>query len=30
MVMARDRPFLFAITEQSTGAILFMGKVVKM
>jgi serpin B len=30
VTMVLDRPFLFIITEQSTGAILFMGKVVKM
>ena len=29
VTMVLDRPFIFAITEQSTGAILFMGKVTK-
>jgi len=30
VMMVFDRPFIFAITEQSTGAILFMGKVAKL
>ena len=30
VTMVVDRPFIFAITEQSTGAILFMGKVVNL
>ena len=30
VTMVLDRPFFFAITEQSTGAILFMGKVTAM
>ena len=30
VTMVLDRPFLFVITEQSTGAILFMGKVTKL
>jgi Serine protease inhibitor len=30
VTMVLDRPFVFAITEQSTGAILFMGKVTKL
>jgi serpin B len=30
VTMVVDRPFIFAITEQSTGAILFMGKVAKL
>ena len=30
VTMVLDRPFIFAITEQSTGIILFMGKVVKL
>jgi len=29
-IMVFDRPFIFAITEKSTGAILFMGKVAKL
>ena len=30
VTMVIDRPFIFAITEQSTGAILFMGKITKL
>ena len=30
VTMVVNRPFIFAITEQSTGAIIFMGKVIKL